>query len=510
MTDTIRVRMAPSPTGMFHVGSAHTALFNYLFARHHGGAFIIRIEDTDLTRNTAESLQSILDGLRWLGLDWDEGLEDRDVRVQAGESYQDFLTRVLANGQRGDAGPYFQSQRLILYQEHAQKLLDDGKVYRCYCTPDELEQSREEQRARGVKAPKYSGRCRNLASEQETAFVAEGRPPCLRLRAPDEGVTAFDDLVRGRIEFENKEVDDLIILRSNGYPTYHFCVVVDDSLMRITHAIRGEEHISNTPPQIIMYQALGFPAPQFAHLPLLLGRDRKKLSKRHGATEIFAYRDKGVLPEAMFNFLALIGWSPGEGETQEIFAREEIIARFSLEHVGKASGVFDLEKLEWLNATYIRNMDLGKLLDACLPHLEQAGLLAPPLSEAQRAYAVRVLELTRERMRFLPDVVDLTTYFFSDDFPRDEKAVAKWLEDAETLEHLKILRERFTALGAWTVATLENVVRGYADEIGQSAAKLIHPLRVACTGRTIGPGLFELMETLGQERCLRRLSSPGD
>ena len=523
MSDTIRVRMAPSPTGMLHVGSAHTAMFNWLFARHHGGTFILRIEDTDMARNTAESLQSIFDGFRWIGLDWDEGPEDAGVRVQEGETYEGFLARVLENGQRGDAGPYFQTQRLHLYQEYAQKLLDSGKAYRCYCTPEELEQSREEQKARGVKAPKYSGRCRQLTPEQEAAFVAEGRKPCLRLRVSDEGVTAFDDLVRGRIEFENKEIDDLIILRSNGYPTYHFCVVVDDMLMRITHVIRGEEHISNTPPQIIMYQALGFPVPQFAHLPLLLGRDRKKLSKRHGATEIFAYRDKGVLPEAMFNFLALIGWSPGEGETQEIFTREEIIQRFSLEHVSKAGGIFDLEKLEWMNATYIRTMDLAKLLDACLPFLTNAGLLPmnplthepSDLSESSmnrdidpltRAYALRVLDLTRERMRYLPDVVELTNYFFTDDFPRDEKAVAKWLSDTETLERLKILRDRFNELGAWTITTLENVVRSYADEIGQPAAKLIHPLRVACTGRTVGPGLFETMEALGKERCLRRLT----
>jgi len=506
MSDTIRVRMAPSPTGRLHVGSAHTAMFNWLFARHHGGTFILRIEDTDLARNTAESLQSIFDGLRWIGLDWDEGPEDANVRVQEGESYQDYVRRILANGQRGEAGPYFQTQRLHVYQDYAQKLLESGKAYRCYCTPEELEQSREEQKARGVKAPKYSGRCRQLTRDQEAAFVAEGRQPCLRLRVADEGTTVIDDLVRGRIEFENKEIDDLIILKSNGYPTYHFGVVVDDALMRITHVIRGEEHISNTPPQIILYQALGFPVPQFAHLPLLLGRDRKKLSKRHGATEVFAYRDKGILPEAMFNFLALIGWSPGEGETQEIFTREEIIRRFSLEHVSKAGGIFDLEKLEWMNATYLRHMDLEKLLDACLPYLEAAGLLASPLTEEQRPYALRVLDLSRERMRYLPDVVTLTNYFFTDDFPRDEKAVAKWLSDAETLKRLKTLRDRLSALGAWTRTTLENVVRHYADEIGQPAAQLIHPLRVACTGCTVGPGLFETMETLGKERCLRRLT----
>ncbi|MCS6863108.1 MAG: glutamate--tRNA ligase [Abditibacteriales bacterium] len=516
MADTVRVRMAPSPTGRLHVGSAHTALFNYLFARHHGGTFILRIEDTDMTRNTAESLQSIFDGLRWLGLDWDEGPEDAGVRAREGETYQDYLQRVLANGERGEAGPYFQTQRLPLYEEHARKLLESGKAYRCYCTPEELEQSREEQKARGVKAPKYSGRCRQLSAEQEAAFVAEGRKPCLRLRVSDEGVTAFDDLVRGRIEFENKEIDDLILLKSNGYPTYHFGVVVDDALMRITHVIRGEEHISNTPPQILMYEALGFPVPQFAHLPLLLGRDRKKLSKRHGATEIFAYRDKGVLPEAMFNFLALIGWSPGEGETQEIFTREELIQRFSLAHVSKASGIFDLEKLEWMNATYIRQMDLEQLLDACLPYLQQAGLLPlspvnslshEPMNPLTRAYALRVLALTRERMRYLPDVVEQTNYFFTDDFPRDAKAVAKWLSDAETQERLKVLRDRLSQVGAWTITTLENVVRQYADEIGQPAARLIHPLRVACTGRTVGPGLFETMAVLGRERCLKRLSA---
>ncbi|HIE51267.1 MAG TPA: glutamate--tRNA ligase [Armatimonadetes bacterium] len=481
---SVRVRMAPSPTGMFHVGSAHTALFNWLFARHHGGVFILRIEDTDRERSTPEAVKTILDGLRWLGLDWDEGPEVG-----------------------GPHAPYFQSQRRARYQQAAQELLARGLAYRCYTTPEELEQMRAQQRARGIKSPKYDRRHRDLTPQQERAFQAEGRQPVVRFKTPLTGKTGFTDLIRGPIRVDNRELDDFVLLKANGDPTYNFAVVVDDMDMQITHVIRGEDHISNTPKQLLLWRAFGATPPQFAHLPLLLGPDRRKLSKRHGAVNLLDYAAQGYLPEAMFNFLALIGWSPGGGETQEIFRREELVARFRLDQVAKAGAVFDLRKLDAINAVYLRRLSVTELTELCLPYLRRAGLVDETLTPGEREWLEQVMALEQERLKRLEEIVDFTRFFFGEEVEIEERARRQWLTRPGTADLLATLHARLAALTSFTAADIEKVVRGLAEERGLSAAKVIHPTRVAVTGRTVGPGLFELMEVLGQERCSRRLQA---
>lgn len=479
---TVRVRMAPSPTGPFHVGGARTALFNWLFARRYGGRFILRIEDTDPERSSPVWVRSILEGLRWLGLDWDEGPEVG-----------------------GDYGPYFQSQRLPLYREAAQRLLEEGKAYRCYCTPEELEAMRQEQRRRGIVAPKYDRRCRFLTEERRRRLEAEGRRPVLRLAMPEEGETAWNDLIRGPIVFQNQELQDVVLMKSDGLPTYNFAAVVDDSAMAITHVIRGEDHISNTPVQIRIAAALGYPSPAFAHLPLLLGKDRSKLSKRHMATELRAYAEEGYLPEAMFNFLALLGWAPGEGETQEIFRREELIRRFSLEGIHKAGAVFDLEKLEWMNGVYIRSLSPAELTERCLPYLRRAGLVGEEVGPQERAWLEKVISLEQERMKKLGEVVELTRFFFGEEVEIEPEAWEKWLSRPGTKGLLEELLHRLERLPCFDAASIEEAIRGLAAERGLGAGKVIHPTRVAVTGRMVGPGLFETMAVLGREKCLLRL-----
>ena len=349
MAQEIRVRMAPAPTGRFHIGSARMTLHNWLFARHHGGKFILRIEDTDQTRSSRENVEDILDAIRWLGLDWDEGPEVA-----------------------GDYGPYLQSQRLDRYREAAQRLVEEGKAYPCFCTPEELEARRKEMQRQG-QPPRYDRRCRSLSPEERAKLEAAGRPKAIRFALPDEGVVAWDDLVRGHIAFENAALDDFVLVKSDGYPSYLLACAVDDAAMQISHVLRGEDLISGTPRQIHVYQALGLPLPKFAHLPLLLGPDRAKLSKRHGATALADYREQGYLPEAVVNFIALLGWSPGDD--REVLSREELIAAFSIDGIGKSGAVFDVEKLEWMNGVYLREMPPEKYVAAARPFLERAGLL---------------------------------------------------------------------------------------------------------------------------------------
>ncbi|MFY9204018.1 MAG: glutamate--tRNA ligase, partial [Limnochordia bacterium] len=337
----VRVRFAPSPTGYLHVGGARTALFNYLYAKHHHGVFVLRIEDTDLARSTEASTRAILDSMAYLGLDWDEGPE-----------------------KGGDYGPYFQSQRLELYKEYAEKLLSMGRAYECYCTPEELDQIRQEAAAQG-RDPKYDGRCRNLTDTQRREFVRQGRKPVIRFKADFEGTTLVDDLIRGQVIFDNNQLDDFVIIKSDGMPTYNFAVVIDDALMRITHVIRGEDHLSNTPKQIQIYQALGFAVPQFAHIPMILGPDRTRLSKRHGATSVGQFQEEGYLAEAMVNYLALLGWAYDDSQT--IFSKTELIEKFSLSKVSKNPAVFDLAKLQWMNGVYIRELSLDELYQRTLP-----------------------------------------------------------------------------------------------------------------------------------------------
>jgi glutamyl-tRNA synthetase len=467
--------MAPSPTGYFHVGSARTALFNYLFARHHGGTFVLRIEDTDMQRNDPVFEQIIYDGMAWLGLDTDES-------PLIGGNY----------------GPYRQSERFDLYREHAQKLVQSGAAYEAYETPEELAAMKADQQARRLP-PRYSGAHRDLTAEQRQAFEAQGRKPVIRFRVP-EGETSWDDVVRGTISWQNREIDDFVTVKSDGSPTYNFACVVDDALMKISHVIRGEDGLSNTPRQILIYQALGFDLPAFAHLPFLLGRDRSKLSKRHGAVNLLDYAEQGIMPQAMFNYLALLGWNPGEGETQEIFSHQELIDRFTLEGVNKAGAIFDVEKLQWMNTQYLKALPIEEFIQLARPHLADA---APQL-DGNDDYTRRALDIARERIHNIADIRGAATYFFTDDYEIDVTGAAKHLTDVSA-PRLRQLRERLEFLTEWTHDAIEQALRSLAQELEIKPAELIHPARMSVSGRTVGPSIFELLEALGRERVLRRL-----
>ncbi|HEX8834818.1 MAG TPA: glutamate--tRNA ligase [Abditibacteriaceae bacterium] len=471
----VRVRMAPSPTGFFHVGSARTALFNYLFAKHNNGTFVLRVEDTDTQRNDPEYEKIIYDAMAWLGLDADEGPK-----------------------QGGEYGPYRQSERFELYREYAQKLIEAGTAYYAYETADELTAMKAEQAAQ-KQPPRYNGAHRELTVEQRAAFEAEGRKPVIRFRVP-EGTTAWPDVVRGEVSWNNKELDDFVIGKSDGSPTYNFACVLDDALMKISHVIRGEDGLSNTPRQILIYQALGFETPLFAHLPFLLGRDRSKLSKRHGAVNLLDFDTQGILPDAMFNYLALLGWNPGGGETQEIFTRDELIEKFTLEGVNKAGAIFDIEKLQWVNTQLLKAMPVDKFIE-----LAHAQLKDIPGFGEDAGYTHRAVELARERIHGVSDIRNGATYFFSDDYEVDPAGVAKHLTET-SLPKLKQLRDRLEALTEWNHDSVEGAIRTLASDLGIKPAELIHPSRMAVSGRTVGPSVFELLAALGRERVLRRMA----
>ncbi|MCL6522098.1 MAG: glutamate--tRNA ligase [Firmicutes bacterium] len=486
--DSVRVRFAPSPTGYLHLGGARTALFNWLFARHHGGAFILRIEDTDRQRSTEASVGAITGGLRWLGLEWDEGPE-------VGGPY----------------GPYFQSERQAGYREAAARLLERGLAYRCYCTPEELEARRKEALAEG-RAPRYDRRCLRLSEAERRRLEAEGRRPAIRLLAPDEGVTVVHDLVRGDVEFENAAVmDDFVIVKSDGFPTYNFAAVVDDAAMRVTHVLRAEEHLSNTPKQLAVYRALGLEPPAFGHLPMILAPDRSKLSKRHGAIAVEEFRERGFLPEAMVNYLALLGWSPG-GE-EEFLTREELVARFDLDRVGRQPAVYDVEKLAWMNARYLREADLGRLAELTAPLLERAGLVEPgALAGAERRRLEGILAAGRDRVRTLGEVPEAFPYFWRAPEPEDfdPKGVRKHFLAPEpglppAPERLRAAAAALEALPAWEEEQAEAAFRALCEERGWKTGHLFHPVRLAVSGRTVGPSLFALLTLLPREEVLRRL-----
>jgi glutamyl-tRNA synthetase len=461
-----RVRFAPSPTGELHVGGARTALFNYLFARKHGGVFVLRFEDTDALRNRPELIEPILEDLKWLGLDWDEG-------------------------------PCFQSERLSIYREYADRLLQAGRAYPCYCTPEELDAKRKKAIAE-KRTPRYDGRCRGLTPEEREQLEAQGRRPALRFIAPREGATVVEDVIRGRIEFDNAEIDDFIIMRSDGRPTYNFAVVVDDLTMRITHVIRADEHLKNTPKQVLVYRALGAALPVFAHVPMVLAKDRTKLSKRHGATAVQEYRERGILPEALINYLARLGWSYGD---QEIFSREELIEKFSLEGVHPSAAIFDEEKLLWLNHHYIMTGDperLGRLTREFF--IEEA----EEIPDERWAKAVVLL---KERARTLVELAEAAAPLLTDRIEHyDPKAVKKHLT-AEKAPLLKGLAELLREIpeDQWNAATLERKIRDWLEAQGHKLKDLAQPCRVAVTGRDKGPGLFETLEFVGKERVLERL-----
>jgi len=467
----VRVRFAPSPTGYLHVGGVRTALYNWLFARHHGGVLILRIEDTDADRSKPELVTAILDSLEWLGLSWDEG-------------------------------PFRQSERLARYREVAAELERLGHAYPCFCTAQELQAKRA--RAEQERRPgKYDGTCRNLARSEQERRRAEGRAAALRFRVPDSGETSFDDLVFGRVAVANREIEDFVLFRSDGNPTYHLGVVVDDLDMKITHVVRGADHLSNTPKQVLAYRALGAPLPVFAHLPLILGPDRQRLSKRHGATSVGAYREQGILPEALANFLALLGWTP-PGQ-KEIISLDEMVREFTLEAVSKSNAVFDPEKLAWMNSEILRRLPEERLLSLAQGELESAGLWRPAFASEERERFRRALPLLQTRARTLKDFSVSGRAFFADEFDYEREAVGKFWKDPRLAGYLGELAERLSRLDPFDAGQAENYLRGLAEGKGVKAGLLINAARVALTGQAVAPGLFDVMVTLGRERVVARL-----
>lgn len=456
-TKPVRTRFAPSPTGYLHIGGARTALFNWLFARHYGGKFILRVEDTDLKRSSEESTRAILESLTWLGLTWDEG-------------------------------PYFQADRVEIYRSMVRKLIAEEKAYYCTCSPEELETKRRIAIAEGRK-PKYDGTCRDKGLKQVEGAV-------VRFRTPEAGSTRFRDLIKGWINFSNEELDDLIIERADGFPTYNFAVVVDDALMEITHVIRGDDHVNNTPRQILLYEALGFPVPEFAHVPMILGPDRTRLSKRHGATSVLAYRDMGYLPEALVNYLVRLGWSHGD---QEIFTMEELIEYFDLGAVGRSAAVFNPDKLLWLNQHYMKQYDVDRLVDAALPFWRERGI-----SVEDRDFLRNVVKDLKGRSRTVVELVEKSLFYFNDDFDYDPYIRSEFLTD-EVIPHLEAIAEHLPLLEDYSKEGIERFLRQLAGERGVKLKTIAQPLRVALTGSTVSPGIDEVMLTLGRERVIKRL-----
>jgi glutamyl-tRNA synthetase len=468
----VRVRFAPSPTGYLHVGGARTALFNWLHARHNGGAFILRIEDTDRERSTEESIRAILDGMSWLGMDWDEG-------PQVGGPY----------------GPYLQSERRGLHAAASRRLLEKGKAYRCYCPPEELEAKRAAQLSGEDASPGAVHRCR-----EEMGAPARGGPHVIRLAVGSEGEVAWDDLVRGRISFQRKNIEDFVLVRSDGSPVYNMTAVVDDAAMKITDVLRGDDHISNTPRQILLYEALGLPIPRFGHVPMILGPDGTRLSKRHGATSVIAYRDQGILAEALFNFLAFLGWA--YDDKRELFTREELIEAFVLEKLGRTPSIFNIEKLEWMNGVYMAALPIDRKVEIARAYLERERLSDRILDED---WLRRLVVALGERFKKPEDVREYADFLFVDVVDVGEEALARAAEFPEGMALLGELAARLDGLAAYDHEHVEGCLRGLAKEKGQKAGALIHPSRVALTGKTHGPSIFDVMLLLGRERTVARL-----
>jgi glutamyl-tRNA synthetase len=455
----VRVRFPPSPTGHLHVGGARTALFNWLYARRHGGVFVLRIEDTDSNRSTDESIQSIIEAMRWLGLDWDEGPPTPGYR---------------------------QTERYDIYREHAQRLVRAGRAYYCECSPEQLEAERKLAESR-KETFRYSGRCRDRG-------LSAG---ALRLRIPQDGETVVDDLIHGRVTFAHSQLDDWILARTDGSPTYNFCVVVDDVSMGMTHVIRGDDHLSNTPKQVLCYQALDFPLPRFAHIPLIMGPDRHRLSKRHGASSVQAFRDLGYLPEAMVNYLARLGWSHGD---QELFSLEELIQHFDLAHVGAAAAVFDQGKLDWVSQQWLMRSASARLADALVPFLERAGLRPPE----DREWLGRVADTLKERAKTLADMVEAGRFYFQAPESYDATAAAKFFTP-EGADRLHMLGERLANVADFEAERLEVLYRDLATELGLKLVDLAQLTRLAVTGKVASPPIFQVVALLGRHETLSRL-----
>ncbi len=473
MSETpIRVRFAPSPTGYLHVGGARTALFNWLFARHFGGTFILRIEDTDFERSTEEMVGGILDGMKLLGLDWDEG-------------------------------PFFQSKRIELYRSNAERLIKSGHAYYCFCAKEQLEKRRAAAQTEG-RAPMYERICRAIPTEEAARRKAAGEPAAIRFKVP-EGSTSWEDAVFGKVEFANSEIEDFVLLRSDGVPTYHLSVVSDDIDMRMTHVIRGADHISNTPKQIMQYNAFRAALPTFAHVPLILGPDKTRLSKRHGATSVVAYRDEGIVPEAFRNYLSLLGWTPqGEAAGKEIFTQQELISLFGLEGISRSNAVFDRAKLDWYNSEYIRAYPVAELLPLIEAEWKKADVTP---QNTDPAWLHSTIDLIKSRARNLRDFATGFRAFFTDDYSNDPAAVEKFLKDASVREMLAELANRYATSNGFNEQSAEQVLRDFAAEKNVKAGALINGARVALTGQAVAPSLFAVMAALGKEKTVKRLAA---
>ena len=477
--EEIRVRFAPSPTGYLHIGGARTALFNYFFARKYNGKFILRIEDTDRERLKEDSVSQIISSLKWLGIDWDEGPEVG-----------------------GEYGPYFQSERLTLYRKEVQRLIDEGKAYYCFCTEEDIAKEREEQKA--LKVPfRYSGKCLSLSKEEVEKNLKEGKPYVVRIKIPKEGKTVVEDIIRGTVVFDNSQLDDYIILKSNNMPTYNFACVVDDHYMKISHIIRAEEHLSNTPKQVLIYKALGYEIPKFAHIPMILAPDRSKLSKRHGATSVGEFKEQGYLKEALVNYLTLLGWSPG-GD-REIFSVEETIKEFSLDKVSKTAAVYDINKLAWINGNYLRTLDLDYVTKEAIPFLIEKELISYDEVEKKYDYIKRVVDAVREKVKLLSEIADASGYFFKDVEEYDPKGVKKRFMKDNVIELLTKGMEALENTSDFSVESVEKAYRDLIEELGIKGGDIIHPTRLALSGRTVGPGLFDIISILGKEECIKRM-----
>jgi glutamyl-tRNA synthetase len=483
MSNKIRVRFAPSPTGYLHIGNARTALFNYLFAKKNNGSFILRIEDTDFARVKKEYEEGIIADLKWLGLNWDEGID-------CGGSY----------------GSYRQSERLAIYKEYADRLLKEGKAYKCFCSGDDLERKRKELLSKGLP-PRYDGKCRDLSREEVDVSEQNGIKPSIRFKVTD-GLIEFDDIVRGKMIFKGSDIGDFVILRSDGISAYNFAAVIDDALMKITHVIRGEDHLSNTPRQILLNRAMGFDSPRFAHLSMILGPDKSRLSKRHGAESVSELREEGYLQEAVINYLSLLGWSNppqppfnkgGGGGVMEIMPLHEIVKNFSIERVSKSPAVFDIKKLRWINSSYIRNKDIAELTELSLPFFKKAGVRTETLD---RQWLHKIVDAIRGNIETLLEIDKYAGIFFDDNIAHPIPPLVK---EGEAVEVLKLFKERVEAEERITEDTADKIILGIKEKTNLKGKKLMMPIRIALTGRTEGPELKKIIDVLGKERIIKRM-----
>lgn len=480
MADKMRVRFAPSPTGPFHIGGARSALFNWLLAKKDQGTLVLRIEDTDRERSSKESEENIKEALKWLGITWDEGI---DIG--------------------GEHGPYRQTERLAIYEEYTKKLLASGQAYECYCTDEEIEAERQALKEAG-KMPIYQGHCRHLTEEQKAAYRAEGRKPAIRFRVPENQEIIVDDMVRGRVTFDSNGVGDFVIVKSDGIPVYNYAVVIDDATMEITHVIRAEEHLSNTPRQVVLYEALGLPTPRFGHVSLILGKDRTKMSKRHGATSVDQYRKLGYLPEAIVNFLALLGWSP-MGE-EEILSAEQLIEQFSMDRVAKNPAVFDIDKLNWINAQYMKTADPAMICDLAIPHLVEAGYITEDITDEEKAKLVEFTAAVQDHLSYAAQLTELADLYFNDEFDVTDEEMKEILADETVPAVTELFAKKLNELEVVDFAAVKAIFKAIGKELKVGGKKVFMPLRIVTTGQMHGPDLAKMIPIIGRERILARMA----